>query len=267
MRVRVVRIRPADRPAYQARVAALERLASYPLGDDRFELDHGPDYFAFFDRLGQVETYAALVGQRVVAVACGILRRVALRAGEAPKRVWYLCDLKVDPELRGQRIPLRILGRAFAPNYVRCQRAYAISMNPGDGRPNPVVRLATHWKLAPIRFAGELSVYSFDADQMRAAASIAAPLRGPLAYRSLRGIKDLILESTGAPLPLLHAVPTAPGTLAEPIPDTTHMLCAATDDPLAAALTAAGLAPSASASLLAHRLPGCDWRFVTTSDI
>ena len=56
MRVKIVHLRAEDRPAYQDRVAALERLASYPLGDDRFELDHGPDYFAFFDRLGAVTT-------------------------------------------------------------------------------------------------------------------------------------------------------------------------------------------------------------------
>ena len=34
-----------DRPTFQERIARLEEGVSYPLGDDRFSIDHGPDYF------------------------------------------------------------------------------------------------------------------------------------------------------------------------------------------------------------------------------
>ncbi len=52
-----MRVTPADRPALGPRLAALERLATYPLGRDTFQLDHGPDYFAFLDRLGAEVDY------------------------------------------------------------------------------------------------------------------------------------------------------------------------------------------------------------------
>ena len=89
-------------------------------------------------------------------------------------------------------------------------------------------------------------------------------------------MKDLVLGSTGARLPLLHLEWTtgaAPGardpstTVAEPRDGHTHMLCAPHDDPLAADLTARGLAPTARASVIAHRMQECDWRFVLTSEI
>ena len=41
---------------FQSRIAGLEKGTSYPLGKDRFEIDHGEDYFAFFTRLGQLHS-------------------------------------------------------------------------------------------------------------------------------------------------------------------------------------------------------------------
>lgn len=275
--VQILRVTPADRPALGPRLAALERLATYPLGRDSFQLDHGPDYFAFLDRLGEEVDYrVALEGDDLVAVGAGALRQVPLRHGGPLVRAWYGADLKVHPEHRGRRIPLRLLGSAFPWSYLRCPRGYGISMDPGDGRANPVVRLMGRWRWSPLRLATILVLWSLDRDQARAALPLVEARRGPLRFRSLAGVKDLVLQSTGARLPLLHLEWTtgaAPGardpstTVGEPQPDTTHMLCAPHDDPLASDLQARGLRPSARASVIAHRMQGCDWRFVLTSEI
>jgi hypothetical protein len=275
--VKVLRVDPADRLALGPRLAALEKLATYPLGADSFQLDHGPDYFAFLDRLGaEVDYRVALEGDELLAVGAGVLRQVPLRAGERTTRAWYGADLKVHPQHRGRRIPLRLLGQAFPWNYLRCPRGYGISMDPGDGRSNPVVRLLGRWRWSPFRLATTLVLWSLDRDQARAALPVVEARRGPLRWRSLAGVKDLVLKSTGARLPLLHLEWTtgaAPGardpssTVAEPQPDTTHMLCAPHDDPLAGDLAGRGLTPSARASVIAHRMDGCDWRFVLTSEI
>lgn len=275
--MQVLRVTQADRPALGPRLAALERLATYPLGRDSFQLDHGADYFAFLDRLGEEVDYrVALEGDELVAVGAGVLRGVPLRAGGPVVRAWYGADLKVHPQHRGRRIPLRLLGRAFPWNYLRCPRGYGISMDPGDGRANPVVRLMERWRWSPFRLATTLALWSLDRDQARAALPVVEARRGPLRWRSLAGVKDLVLGSTGARLPLLHLEWTtgaAPGardpstTVEAPQPDTTHMLCAPHDDPLAADLAARGLAPSARASVIAHRMDRCDWRFVLTSEI
>ena len=264
-----VRITRAERLIHQSALAALEKNARYPLGNDWFELDHGADYFAFFDRLGDLEYRAAVDGERVAGVGAGILRRVPFRQGETPRRAWYLCDLKVHPDFRGQRIPLRMLGRAFLPNYLRCRRGYAISMNPGDGSPNRVVKLMLRFRWAPLSVPALLEIYSLDAPRMRVTAPILEKHRGPVSYLSLAGKKELTLESTHAPLPLLHVQFGACAESGSPAPREgfTHMFCVPGGDPLALELASCGLALSATASILAHGMSKSDWRFVLTSDI
>lgn len=55
---------PEERARFQPSIAVLEKVAAYPLGNDFFQIDHGVDYFAFFDRLGQVNYYVVLDGNR-----------------------------------------------------------------------------------------------------------------------------------------------------------------------------------------------------------
>lgn len=266
--MRVIEVGPRQRARFAARIAALEALASYPLGDDRFKIDHGPDYFAFTDRMGESHTWAALDGQRVVAVGSGVLRRVPFRQGARPRPAWYGCDLKVHPDYRGRHIPIRMLRGAFCPSYLRCSRGYGISMNT-PGVPNRMARLVRHWPWTPISAPTTLELFSLDLDAMRAVAPLVARARGPLGYLSLGGVKDIVLESTGAPMPLLHVQwgPAAVGAEREPRADHVHMLCAPHDDPLAAALRAEGHAPSATATVIQHRMERADWRFVLTSEI
>lgn len=273
--MRFVRIARRDRPAFQARLAALEKLATYPLGTDTFQLDHGPDYFAFFDRLGDVLYLAALEGDDLAAVGCGMLRRVPLRQGERPTRAWYAADLKVHPDHRGEHLPLKLVARNFVWNYLRCPRLYGITMNPPGGGENRIVRLAARWRWTPVGPGPLLQLWSLDADAMRRALPALERHRGPIRFRSLEGVKDLVLGSTGRRLPLLHAEwgPAPPahatvGALVEgPRPDHVHMACAPEGDALAADLRALGFAPDATATIVHHRMGRSDWRFVLTSEI
>jgi len=263
--VRVVRVTDSNRARYMEQIVALETKVRYPLGQDFFTIDHGPDYFAFFRRLGEHHAFVAVEGDEVLAVASGILRQL-------PRRCWYLCDLKVRPDRRGERIPLRMLSRVFRPRYLRCPRGYAISMNPGDGSPNRVVKLVSKFRWARSSVGAQLQLYSLDAKAMAEVAPLVAQHRGALGYLSLRGRKDLLLASTGAPMPLLHVQfgPTAErgeGVSREPRADHAHMFCTPESDPLHRDLLARGFAPSATASLIQHRMPESDWTAILTSDI
>lgn len=268
VRTRIFKVTARRAPAWQAGIAALEEHARYPLGDDTFRLDHGSDYFAFFRRLGDVHYYAALAKGEPVAVGAGVLRRVPFRAGERPRRAWYLCDLKVRPDFRGGHLPLKMLGRAFLPCYLRCRRGYAITMNPPAG-PNRVVRLLARFEWVPIRFARILEIYSFDAGAMERLRPLVERYRGPISFLSLRGKKDLVLDRAGAPLPLLHVQhgPCAEAGVRNPAPDHVHMLCAPAGDELSAALRASDVSPSATASIVESGMHHADWRFILTSDI
>lgn len=263
--LRVVTVKRGERAAYSEGIAALERGTSYPLGDDRFELDHGDDYFAFFDRLGETVYEVALDGERVVGVSARILRR-------RPARCWYLCDLKVHPAYRGRRIAARFARHAFLGAYARCGRGYGISMNEAGSGENRVARLVGRLRMVPFH-ASTLELFSLDASAMAELRPVVERHRGPTSFLSLGGWKDLVLESTGAPLPLLHVQfgPCAAPGEPDVVPGHTHMLCAPAGDALALDLAAHGAQPSATATVLHHRMPehGATGRFgfVLTSDV
>lgn len=271
MGLRVHELHGTDFAAYHAAVSALERGVTYPLGHDRFAIDHGVDYFAFFRRLGELCYFVALDGERVVAVCAAVLRSLPRAPGAKAEPAWYLCDLKVHPSYRTQHIPFRMFLHGFPGKYARCQRGYGVSMNPGDGSPNPVVRLATHFHLAPAKVATTLSLYSLSAEAMQDVAPLLTRERGPLGFLSLGGVKDIVLESTHAPMPLLHVqfgpAATQRGAFAAPQPGHVHMFCVPAGDPLEPALAALGLTPSATASVIQHRMADWDWRVLLTSDI
>lgn len=267
-------LRGAAREAYAERIAALEALATYPIGEDFFQLDHGPDYFAFFDRLGEVDYLAVLEGQQVVGVCAAVLRRVPDRLGGKLRRAFYACDLKVHPEFRGRRIPHRIGNYALLRNYLRCPRGYAITMNASGGpEANRVLTLAQRW-WNPTRAAALLEIYSLDAEEMNRIRPAVEAERGPLGFLSLRGVKDVVLQSSGQPMPLLHVQwgasppPAEAGRLSqEPLADHVHMFCAPAGSGLARRVAEAGIEPFATATVLSHRMSGCDWSFVLTSEI
>lgn len=218
------RIAPEERPHFQAEITAIEQTATYPLGDDFFRLDHGSDYFAFFDRLGEVNYYAAVEGERVAGVGAGVLRQIPYRQGGAVRPAWYLCDLKVHPNYQRQQLSLRLLHYALYPNILRCSQGYAISMNPGNGSPNRFVRILE--RFAPVKFccATLLGIYSLDAEIMCLLKPLIVEHRGDISYLSLRGVKDLRLQSSGQILPLLHVQwgATAQPNIPEPLPGHTH---------------------------------------------
>lgn len=251
------------RAAHAAGIAALDGGARYPLGADAFSIDHGADYFAFFDRLGEVRYEVALDEGRVVAAAARVLRRLGGRP------IWYLCGLKVAPSHRGRHLPFRIASHALPSALRASTRGYGISMNPGDGSENRVVRLLARMKVVPLSAACELVFFSLDAGAMRAAAPMVEAHRGPVSYLSLRGVKDIVLESTGAPMPLWHVQfgPNAAPGVSAPVDGGTHMFCAPRGDALTEAALAAGLTPSATATVVQRGLSDEDFRAVLTSEI
>lgn len=267
--MRFHRIEFAERSLFQAGIEAIEQTAFYPLGNDFFQLDHGHNYFAFFDRLGDVHYFAALDGDRVAAVGAGILRQVPYRQDQPVCLAWYLCDLKVHPDYQRQHLSMRILHHALTSCIGECDRGYAISMNAGDGKPNRLVRVYEKFNLVRFHCSSILGIYSVDAEVMRSLEPILIKYRGNISYLSLKGIKDLKLKSNGDILPLLHVQwgDRLPTEISVPVSGYTHMFCVPRDDDLAIALANQNVFPNAIASLVSHGMDESDWRFILTSDI
>ena len=264
----LVQITRANWNQYQSDIDAIEAGAEYPLGNDFFRIDHGNDYFSFFERLGEVYYYGWLENGKVVAVAAGVLRNLAIEGSK--KRAWYFCDLKVHPAFRGQRISLRLFAKAFPINYLRCRRGYAISMDPGDGRANQIANLLLRFRWLRFSPPAKLLIWSLNREEIARAIPAIQKHRGPVSFLSLRGIKDIVLRSTEKPMLLLHVQFGPMGAIgtAHPLDGATHMFCAPEKDPLASEIqNELKLKPSASATIISHRMKNDDWRWVLTSDI
>ncbi len=267
--LRIKELHNAKWPVFQSQIAGLEKGTSYPLGEDRFEIDHGEDYFAFFTRLGQLHYYVVLDGDRVVAVAAAILRLVPPAHFEKSEAIWYLCDLKVHPEYRGRYLPAAIFAHAFPKLYPLSARGYAISMDADPERPNRVALMLSRFSLAPMSIATRLGIISLDAEQMREVEPVLQEHFGAVSYLSLAGKKDIILQSTRSPMPLLHVQfgPCAEHGHSEPLDGYVHMFCASIDHPLFEVLKHQAIYTSATATVVHHRMEEWDWGFILTSDI
>lgn len=250
---------------YSSSLQSLESVAEYPYGDDFFKLDHGKSYFEFFERLGEPVFHVAVEGEEVVACAAGVLRQIPTGNGNIES--WYLCDLKVHPDYRHQRIPSRLFRKRLFLNYLRCGRAYAVSMNPSHGE-NRVIKITQRFPYFPIRLEAQLNIYSLNWQQMSEVSDDIANVVGPISYLSLAGKKDLIMKSTGARLNLLHVQhgPFAERQIIDPQKSSIHMICAPPDSVLDRTLRSK-LSVSATASIIGYRMRSVDWGFILTSDI
>lgn len=251
--------------SYSAALQELESFAEYPYGSDHFKISHGDSYFSFFERLGEPLFHVALDGTKVVACASGVLRSIPTENGVVES--WYLCDLKVHPKYRDRRIPSLLFRKRIFLNYLRCGRAYAVSMNPNE-RFNRVVEITKRFPYFPITQVGELNIFSLDFDQVNHISTSLNQIIGPISFLSLAGKKDLLMKSTHQTMPLLHIQhgPLAESQISVPQENFVHMICSSKNSVLDQALRSK-FSVSATASVLAHRMMGMNWDFILTSDI
>lgn len=264
---------PKTRLQFQSQIASLEQFASYPWGDDFFKIDHGNDYFAFFDRLGEVNYYVALNDQQqVTGVGAGILRSVRYHVTDPPQLTWYLCDLKVHLQYQNQRLSLRLLRHAIAMGQPKCDRGYSISMDPAPGQPSPWIRILEKLTILPFRYSCALNLYSLDADSLTEILPNLQKTHGKIGYRSLQGKKDLRLQKTKSLIPLLHlewgeALMDDENLSWDPIPGYLHLLCTPAGSPIDQHLSDQSIVPSGTASVVSRGMEDCDWNFIMTSEI
>lgn len=183
-----------NREELSKKISEMENDIYYPLGDDHFKIDHGKDYFAFFERLGDLHYWCVLDNEKIIGVAAGILREVN------DETVWYLCDLKVRKEYRQKGIPKFIFKNAFIYNFknTKVYKAYAVSMDSNDGKsPFKKIKKSTFGLLKKNK---SLKIYSLTKNDYL---SICHKL-GKHRLVHTNDKKELILKSNNKKLSLFH---------------------------------------------------------------
>ena len=265
-----------SRNLYNKRLKYFEKQMShwYPLGSDKFRIDHGINYSAFFERIGSPHMVVA-GSNHIYGTGCGILRRIS-QYGIG--RCWYICDLKIRADHRGNWLPFKMLSQCFHLKSL-ASKGYGISMNTPD-TPNKIARLCKRIKLIEFKNAGNLLIYSLDYDAIRRIIDVINRHKGATFFVSLTGIKDIILQSTSKPLKLLHMnfvknigdtmLDTVAEIFHEPQPGYTHMFCLHEHDVLVKYLHDIGVNTDTSATVIQHgldKLKPDHYDFIQTSEI
>lgn len=257
---------------YNFQCIELEKTFQYPLGGDFFYIDHGINYFSFFEKLGSPVFYGVFDAEKLIGLASGVLRNVRpYKDKNLSQKVWYLCDLKILPEYRGEKLTHQIFKKAFFINYLKCQRAFAISMNPSHGK-NHVVKLLERMPYVPISIVETLFIYQIDIIQLKQL----APYFNSFEITNNHGVKDLIIKSSGQLIDLTHLKFQLKS---DSSPSTTQlnqnfsldfsgqlMFCLPSKHQFNSTLKNFKITPAASASILAYRFKS-DWDFISTGDI
>lgn len=120
-----------EREKYSSTLQEFEKQFTYPLGNDKFYLQHGEknDYFSFFEKLGKPNIMVLEKDNKIIGLCCAVLREIN------QKKYWYLCDFKIEKEHRGQKLYRLLMWKYFLPCYIQSQNAFAINMsNPENNK-------------------------------------------------------------------------------------------------------------------------------------
>jgi len=302
--VRLVHVAADQLAPYQDKLHRLEANIAYPIADgaDHFRIDHGQHYGSFFSGLGEAHFLLALDGDDVVGTFAAVGRFAEARGRRVA--TLYGADLKLAAGYRGGAVARRYVCRGFIEVFRPSTRrkwpwriAYVAAMR---GERGDVMRSA-RGRFNPMRLArpaARLAVYFVRPDALATLPLGSCPppppeggldlspdaRHSPDGTTSTSGSKDLRLDSTGKPWPLVH-LPLGPRTwrptwgaylsrAGRALTGTDATACFAVDERLAdhtAWLAAAGIRPGAACTVYLLRLPFAPrpepWVHLATSEI
>ncbi|MGA2231199.1 MAG: N-acetyltransferase, partial [Tepidisphaeraceae bacterium] len=128
-------------------LAEFEARFAYPLGPGRsFRISHGEDYPRFFRAMGRATCFVAEREGRVTGALSVALRPIIEPAG-SQRLAAYIGDLKVDPDMRGSLVFLRLAQAAQAWAGPVVSAAFGVVM---DGT-----------RASPTEYTGRVGIPSF----------------------------------------------------------------------------------------------------------
>jgi hypothetical protein len=259
----LVEISPEFYSQYNQRLKEFEKIFQYPLGTNTFFIDHGADYFAFFKRLGTPYVFVEEENNKILAIAVIILRYIDRSGSGSLQPIWYICDLKVHPEYRGHYFLQQVLEKAYALYSRLSVSVYGISMNTAS-RSNRLLSLATRMPLLNLKFSEILNFYFIEMNVFKTV----FPDWKDLQVCSLKGIKDLVLNTSKKPMDFYHLSRRAESLdfSIKNIESGKIMFCVPTQDIFVSKLDEAGIKEFSTASVISN-LNDIKWSFIESKDI
>jgi ribosomal protein S18 acetylase RimI-like enzyme len=154
-------IRPAT-AADNHQLLELTRLTPMP-GSIGLRIDRGPDFFRLLTLRGEGSVFVAEEGERLLGCIAVSRRRVWV-AGEV-QTLWYVGDLKVHPDHRGQGIAGGVVGAGF--EYIVDQGVDLLLCVVAAGNRRVVSFLEGRYQVPPFRRVASLNVLQILASRGR----------------------------------------------------------------------------------------------------
>lgn len=264
---KIIRITNDLREKYNSQLLSFENNFTYPFADDSFTINHGKNYFRFFDLLGKPYILIATDRNKIIGVAVIVLRNIDIANTKKLEPVWYICDLKIHPNYRAKGIVQNIFDFAINNYSTISTKIYGISMNSNFMKTNRLIHLARRLPNINLVQQETLIFYMLKKNQLDQINNLLWSRHIKFGYLSLFGVKDLIMSSTKKPMKLIHIVPENRANITiSNIDDYYYMFCLASSNPLAKKLELSGITPASTASVISN-ITNCDWNFILTSEI
>ncbi|MGL5626004.1 MAG: hypothetical protein ACRDDW_00605 [Candidatus Rhabdochlamydia sp.] len=279
----------------EKRLKEFEQGISYSYNDqENFIIEHGKDdkegYTGFFNTLGKPYFYIAeckktkLVKKNVkgnekvflrkkgeiAAVICCVLRKFKLHDGNTIK-AWYVCDLKVGENHRGEHLPTSLIKKG-AWRVLQCRRGFGICVDEPNGEMSQSAKIGVQHSL----FSSSLGTTSFNQYVLNAKQvtdhfnDIKKETGKELAFTSNEGLKDfqIVNKETGEshPQQLLH-MKLSSKEQGVPKLGYDHRISALKDSILDTALKKLGLQPTLTARFISYRMRDFDFSQISSAEI
>ena len=235
----------------------------YPYGNDYFKINHGENYFYFFQRIGEMRMNIILYKGEIIGTACGVLKKVN---GEL---IWYICDLKIKKEHRGIRLPIQLLIKNMDKSKIT-DKAYGISMN--SNSENKILELAQSIPFLNFKKIDNICIYALTYEQIIKVKLILDKIYSEISFINISYCKKLMFKQSNSEFKILHLNfkpinEKKVQVYSEPQPDYMHMFCILESNSINKILNNIDIMPSSTATLIANNMDSFSWDFLTTSEI
>lgn len=252
----------------------LQVSQKYSLGLDSYLNNYGTNYFAFFERLGQVNCFIIKhIDSKIIIGSVCIIFKNHISYHKKTKRklhYWYICDLKIDNKHRKQGLTIKLFEHIYHRFSLISQRLYLIAMDPDSQQIIHIINKlqpTIHFKFKHKYKLTKLLIYTVPVIIMKEIERYFTCIFNKITYLALAGVKDMVLSSTGKSMNLYHLQHDNRGKKLMDVPeDVSIMFCFPKDSPLEDIMNSHDIRTDITATIISWSMNFFDWHDVLTSD-